>query len=497
MSVILALDQGTTSSRAIIFDANGEVVAFDQRELTPHFPQPGWVEHDPAEIWHSQLATARGVLRNAGVTAADIAAIGITNQRETTILWDRATGVPAGNAIVWQDRRTAPMCETLRSRGVEELVRAQTGLVLDPYFSATKIAWLLDNVDGLRMRAEAGEIAFGTVDTWLIWNLTGGTRHVTDVTNASRTMLFDIHRLCWSDELLAAFNLPRAMLPEVLPCTADFGTTAVDHFGGPIGIAGVAGDQQAALLGQSGFTAGLAKNTYGTGSFVVLNTGDHIVRSEQGLLSTIAFAFERGRATYALEGSIFVTGAAVQWLRDGLGIIERSSDVEQLAREVEDNGGVVFVPAFTGLGAPYWDPGARGTITGITRGTTRAHLARAALEAMAYQTADVIDAMERDAGLTLSELRVDGGASANDLAMQFQADMLSVPVVRPACIETTALGAAYLAGLQSGFWPDVETVARQWREDARFAPSIDAGRRTEELARWKRAVERSRDWTHE
>jgi len=495
--VILALDQGTTSSRAVVFGPDGDVRGFDQRELTQYFPQAGWVEHAPAEIWSSQLETARGALRNAGVAAADVGAIGITNQRETTILWDRATGEPVHNAIVWQDRRTAPQCDDLRARGVGELVTAQTGLLLDPYFSATKIAWLLENVTGLRARAEAGEIAFGTVDSWLIWNLTGGARHVTDVTNASRTMLFDIHRLCWSDELLAAFGIPRALLPEVLPCTAEFGTTAVAHLGGAIRITGVAGDQQAALVGQAGFQPGLAKNTYGTGSFVVLNTGDRVVRSEQGLLSTVAFAFEAGRATYALEGSIFVTGAAVQWLRDGLGIIESSSDVERLAREVDDSGDCFFVPAFTGLGAPYWDPYARGAIVGITRGTTRAHLARAALDAMAYQTADVVAAMERDAGIRLAELRVDGGASANALAMQFQADVLGVPVVRPACIETTALGAAYLAGLQTGYWSDVDTVARQWREGARFSPAMDAARRGALLNRWRRAVERSRDWTRD
>ncbi len=500
--MILALDQGTTSSRAILFDRDGSVVAYDQRELTQHFPQPGWVEHDAHEIWTSQLAVARGALQNAGASASDIAAIGITNQRETTILWDRATGEPATNAIVWQDRRTAPMCEALRARGVENLVRDRTGLVLDPYFSATKIAWLLDHVDGLRGRAERGEIAFGTVDTWLIWNLTGGARHVTDVTNASRTMLFDIRELGWSDELLAVFGVPRALLPEVLPCTADFGATTVEQFGGLVRIAGVAGDQQAALVGQSGFARGLAKNTYGTGSFVVLNTGEQLVRSRHGLLSTIAFAFERPRATYALEGSIFVTGAAVQWLRDGLGLIERSSDVERLAREVDDSGGVVFVPAFTGLGAPHWDPEARGTISGITRGTTGAHIARAALDAMAYQTADVVDAMERDAAsmpatdgkdaVAMTELRVDGGGSVNDLAMQFQADILGVPVVRPACIETTALGAAYLAGLHVGFWPDIDAVASQWREAARFKPSIDSAERAKLLAKWHRAIERSR-----
>jgi glycerol kinase len=495
--VVLALDQGTTSSRAVVFDERGTVVAFDQREFAQHFPQPGWVEHDALDIWRSQLEVARGALRNAGLSASDVAAIGITNQRETTILWDRATGAPVAHAIVWQDRRTAAMCDELRARGVAELVTSQTGLLLDPYFSGTKIAWLLDHVDGLRTRAERGEIAFGTVDSWLIWNLTGGKRHVTDVTNASRTLLFDIHRLEWSDELLAALNVPRAVLPQVLPCTAEFGTTEVELFGGPIRIAGVAGDQQAALVGQAGFAPGLAKNTYGTGSFVVLNTGDRVVRSEHGLLSTIAFAFEPGRATYALEGSIFVTGAAVQWLRDGLGVIERSSDVERLAREVEDSGDVYFVPAFTGLGAPYWDPWARGAIVGITRGTTRAHLARATLDAMAYQTADVIAAMERDAGLTLHELRVDGGASANDLTMQFQADVLGVPVVRPAVVETTALGAAYLAGLQTGYWPDVDAVARQWREDARFTPAMEEPRRAALLARWRLAVEHARGWAKE
>jgi glycerol kinase len=491
---MLALDQGTTSSRAIVFDARGDVVAFDQREFPQHFPRPGWVEHDPRDIWQSQVDVARGALRNASLSAADVVAIGITNQRETTVLWDRATGEPVHNAIVWQDRRTAPLCDDLRARGFGELVTSQTGLLLDPYFSATKIAWLLDNVAGLRARADAGEIAFGTVDSWLIWNLTGGARHVSDVTNASRTMLFDIHRLCWSDELLAAFGIPRALLPEVLPCTAEFGTTSVEHFGGAIRIAGVAGDQQAALVGQAGFQPGLAKNTYGTGSFVVLNTGDRVVRSEHGLLSTVAFAFEPHRATYALEGSIFVTGAAVQWLRDGLGIIERSSDVEQLARTVDDSGDCYFVPAFTGLGAPYWDPHARGTIAGITRGTTRAHLARAALDAMAYQTADVVVAMERDAGIRLTELRVDGGASANALTMQFQADVLGVPVVRPACIETTALGAAYLAGLAVGFWRDPDELAANWQLDRRFEPAMDAGERARLLRGWHRAVERSQGW---
>ncbi len=380
------------------------------------------------------------------------------------------------------------------SAALGELVAAQTGLLIDPYFSATKIAWLLDHVDGLRVRAEAGEIAFGTVDSWLIWNLTAGTRHVTDVTNASRTMLFDIRRLQWSDELLTALDIPRAILPEVLPCTAAFGTASPEHLGAAIPIAGVAGDQQAALIGQAGLRAGVAKNTYGTGSFVVLNTGARVVRSEHGLLATVAFAFEPHRATYALEGSIFVTGAAVQWLRDGLGVIAHASEIERLARNVPDAGDCYFVPAFTGLGAPYWDPYARGTIVGITRGTTRAHLARAALDAMAYQTADVVGAMERDAGLRLAELRVDGGASANDLVMQRQADLLGVPVIRPACLETTALGAASLAGLQCGYWDGVDALAAMWRADARFEPALAAPERDAQLARWRDAVAASRGW---
>ncbi len=497
MAVMLTLDQGTTSSRAMVFDHEGRVLGFEQRELSQYFPRPGWVEQDPLEIWNTQLETARAALRNAGTSATGVAAIGIANQRETTILWDRATGKPVANAIVWQDRRTAGMCEALRDRGLEVLVRAQTGLLLDPYFSATKVVWLLDHVLGLRERAEAGEIAFGTVDSWLIWNLTNGRRHVTDVTNASRTMLFDIHRLRWSDELLAAFGIPAAMLPDVLPCTADFGTTSAEWFGGPVRISGVAGDQQAALVGQAGFTTGIAKNTYGTGSFVVLNTGEEAVQSRHGLVTTVAFAFDRRRATYALEGAVFVTGAAVQWLRDGLGVIADSAGVEALASSVSDAGGCYFVPAFTGLGAPYWDPHARGTIVGLTRGTTRAHIARAALEAMAYQTCDVIAAMERDANLQLAELRVDGGAAANDLAMQFQAQLLGVPVIRPTVIETTALGVAYLAGLQVGFWSDVATVARQWCEERRFIPEPGAAGREAMLAGWHRAVERSRHWDGE
>lgn len=492
MAVILALDQGTTSSRAIAFDRDGALLSVAQREFRQIFPQPGWVEHDPEDLWQTQYDTAVEALRGASSSARDVAAIGITNQRETTLLWERATGKPLANAIVWQDRRTAGICEQLKARGLEDLVRRRTGLLLDPYFSATKIAWLLDAQPGLRERAERGEIAFGTVDTWLIWRLTGGARHVTDVTNASRTLLFDIHDLQWSDELCAAFNVPKAVLPDALPCTSEFGTTVSSLFGDPIRICGVAGDQQAALVGQAGFLPGVAKNTYGTGSFLMLNTGPTAVVSRSGLLSTIAYAFDGQRPAYALEGSVFVTGAAVQWLRDGLRIIDRTSEVERLAREVPDNGGVHFVPAFTGLGAPYWDPLARGTITGITRGTTRGHIARAALEAIAYQSADVIAAMQRDSSVALAELRVDGGGSANDFTMQFQADLLGVPVLRPQVTETTALGAAYLAGLQSAFWPDVGSLTSHWREERRFIPSMASEQRTELLRAWRHAVDVAR-----
>lgn len=488
--VILALDQGTTSSRAVVFDVQGEIRAFAQREFAQYFPQPGWVEHDPYEIWTSQFATAVQALREAGVTANDVAAIGITNQRETTLLWDRSSGEPLCNAIVWQDRRTAAQCEELRDAA--DMVCERTGLVLDPYFSATKLAWMLDRCEGARERAARGELAFGTIDTWLIWKLTEGRAHVTDVTNASRTMLFDIHTLGWSPDLLDAFDIPASVLPNVLPCTADFGTTEL--FGTPLRICGVAGDQQAALLGQAGFTAGIAKNTYGTGSFLMLNTGDRVVRSKAGLLSTIAFGLKPGSVTYALEGSVFITGAAVQWLRDGLRMFESSSEIETLAAQAEGNGGVYFVPAFAGLGAPYWDPYARGAIVGLTRGSTRSHLARAALEAMAYQSADVIDAMAHDSGVTLRELRVDGGASRNALAMQFQADVLGVPVVRPAVIETTALGAAYLAGLHVGFWSGLDDLAQHWRADARFEPRMAREQRESLLRDWHRAVQCSRGW---
>jgi glycerol kinase len=490
----LAFDQGTTSSRAIVFNEHGEIRGLDQREFPQHFPKPGWVEHDPQDIWHSQLETAKGALRNAGITAKDLAAIGITNQRETTVMWDRKTGAPVHNAIVWQDRRTAPLCEELKNKGYEDEVRRTTGLLLDPYFSGTKVAWLLDNVKGLRERAERGEIAFGNVDSWLVYNLTGGKRHVTDYTNASRTLLFDLRTLDWSDEMLRMLGVPRSVLPEALPSIADFGDTDPSLLGAPVKIGGIAGDQQAALCGQAGFHKGLAKNTYGTGSFLLLNTGGDVVASRSGLLTTVAFGSAKGKAAYALEGAIFVTGAAVQWLRDGLGIISASSDVEQLAARADDNGGVYMVPAFVGLGAPHWDPYARGAIVGLTRGSTREHIARAALEAMAYQTADVLTAMENDANVKLAELRVDGGAANNDLTMQFQADVLGVDVVRPRVTETTALGAAYLAGLQVGVWSGYDDVGSHWQEQRRFKPKMQTAERERLLHMWHRAVERASQW---
>jgi glycerol kinase len=493
MKYVLALDQGTTSSRAIVFDRDGTPRGTGQREFPQHFRKPGWVEHDPADIWNSQLETAREALANAGIGSGDIAAIGITNQRETTLLWERATGTPIYNAIVWQDRRTASMCEQLKARGVGEVVNRKTGLLLDPYFSATKIRWLLDNVSGLRARAERGEIAFGTVDSWLIYNLSGSQRaHVTDYTNASRTLLFDLNALDWDDELCEIFGVPRALLPKVQPSVSYFGTADARLLGAEIPITGVAGDQQAALAGQAGFTKGYAKNTYGTGSFLLLNTGPEVVHSKAGLLSTVACSSQQGKATYALEGAIFVTGAAVQWLRDGLGIINDAAEVGPLAAEVPDTQGLYFVPAFAGLGAPHWDPYARAAIVGITRGSTKAHLARAALEAMGYQTYDVVRAMERDSGTALHELRVDGGAAMNDLAMQFQADILGVDVVRPQIVETTALGAAYLAGIQAGYWRGFDDVSGHWKEQRRFHPQMKETTRNRLLEGWNRAVERTK-----
>lgn len=493
MRYVISLDQGTTSSRAIVFDERATICGIEQREFTQHFPQAGWVEHDPLEIWSSQLDVARAALAQAGAAPSDVAALGITNQRETTIIWDRATGQPVAPAIVWQDRRTAATCDALRERGMQELVARKTGLVLDPYFSATKIAWLLDSIDGLRERAERGEIAFGTVDSWLLWNLTCGAVHATDHTNASRTLLFNLETLDWDDELLALFRVPRAVLAEIRPSIASYGSCDPSHFGASIPIGGIAGDQQAALFGQAGFRRGIAKNTYGTGSFIMLNTGEEIVHSEAGLLATVAYTTSSSRC-YALEGSIFITGAAVQWLRDGLGIIDSSLEAEYLARTVPDTGGVYFVPAFAGLGAPYWDPYARGTIIGLTRGTTKAHIARAAVEAMAYQSADVLDAMAADAAFPVRELRVDGGASVNDLMMQLQSDLLGVDVVRPHVTETTALGVAFMAGLQCGYWDGLDTIEALWREARRFIPTIGEEKRVTLLRSWRRAVERARNW---
>jgi glycerol kinase len=501
MRHVIALDQGTTSSRAIIFDQTGRPVASAQREFKQHYPQPGWVEHDPDEIWRTQRDVAREALRSSGLKAEDMVACGIANQRETTVVWDRQTGQAIHNAIVWQDRRTAPMCAELKEVGAESLVKERTGLVLDPYFSGTKVAWILDQIPGARRRAELGELAFGTVDSWLVWNLSQSKVHVTDVTNASRTLLFNIHSGDWDPELLKLLRVPRAMLPDVLPSSHAFGMVAPAVLGSPIPITGIAGDQQAALFGQGCHTAGMAKNTYGTGCFMLLHTGSKVVQSSHGMLSTAAAQI--GRAVdardvdrqYALEGSVFIGGAVVQWLRDEMKFFESAADIERLASDVLDNGGVYVVPAFTGLGAPHWDPHARGAIVGLTRGSSRAHIARAALESIAYQSADVLDAMQKDAGEKLSELRVDGGAAANDLLMQFQADILGVPVVRPKVLETTALGAAYLAGLYTDVWKSQEEIAAQWQMDRRFEPHMAPAEAAALLARWHEAVSRSLHWS--
>ncbi len=489
MKVILALDQGTTSSRAIVFDQRGEIVAAAQKEFRQIFPQPGWVEHDPEEIWSSQISVAHEVLAKARLSAQDVAAIGIANQRETTVLWERETGKPVANAIVWQDRRTAPMCDDLRNRGYADEIQKSTGLVLDAYFSATKLAWLLDHVPDCRTRAQRGELAFGTVDTWLAWNLSGGALHITDASNAARTMLFNITRGEWDDELLALFNIPRAVLPTVKPSSETYGATSSAIFSTPIPIAGIAGDQQAALFGQMCQTPGMAKNTYGTGCFMLMNTGAAPVVSRHKLLTTIAWSLDK-RTSYALEGSVFVAGAIVQWLRDGLGIIRAARDVEALASSAPDNGGVVLVPALTGLGAPNWDPQARGAILGLTRGTTSAHIARAALEGIAHQVADLLDAMQQDSSVKLAELRVDGGASQNDLLMQFQADMLGVRVVRPRITETTALGAAYLAGLAVGYWNDIAEIEKQWHSVRQFEPQLTAPNVARHRDQWREALGR-------
>lgn len=493
MPYLLSLDQGTTSSRAIVFDANGQIAGLAQKEFQQIYPQAGWVEHDPDEIWASQAGVAVEALARARVRPGQLTAVGITNQRETTVIWDRATGRPISNAIVWQDRRTAPFCDRLKADGAESLVREKTGLVLDPYFSGTKVRWLLDNIAGARAKAETGELAFGTIDTWLIWKLTNGRVHATDPSNASRTLLYNIHRGEWDDELLRLLGIPRALLPEVKPSSGIFG--AVDHslFDAAVPIAGVAGDQQAALFGQACYEPGLTKNTYGTGCFMLMQTGEQPVESRNRLLTTVAWQCN-GTTEFALEGSVFIGGAVVQWLRDGLGLIRSAPEIETLAASVPDAGGVLLVPAFAGLGAPHWDAYARGTMVGLTRGTTGAHIARAALDAIAYQVADLLDAMHADSGITLQELRVDGGASRNNLLLQFQSDLLQVPVVRAANAETTALGAAYLAGLATGIYGSRKQIASQWRADRRFEPQRKADEVSQLRRRWHRAVERACQW---
>jgi len=490
---ILALDQGTTSSRAILFDKAGNPVSSSQEEFTQYYPQPGWVEHDAMEIWESQLRVTKDVLRKNKLKASDIAAIGITNQRETTVVWDQSTGLPIHNAIVWQDRRTAKICDQLKSDGMEPYIRKNTGLVVDAYFSGTKVKWLLDNVKGARKKAEKGELLFGTIDSWLVWKLTGGEQHITDYTNASRTLLFNIKTLKWDQKLLKKLNVPEAMLPEVMDSSKVYGQTSAKLFGGEIPIAGIAGDQQAALFGQACYRKGMAKNTYGTGCFMLMNTGDVPVASKSGLLTTIAWGLN-GKVTYALEGSVFIAGAAIQWLRDGLKIIDEAPDSEFFAMKVEDTEGVYVVPAFTGLGAPYWDMYARGAIFGLTRGTEKSHLIRATLESLAYQTKDVLTAMQKDAKIKLTALRVDGGASANDLLMQFQADMLDVKVERPSVIETTALGAAYLAGLAVGYWKKGE-ISKNWQIDETFDSKMNSKERNRLYKGWQKAVKRSMGWS--
>ena len=516
MTYLLALDQGTSSSRSIVYDQDGRVVTMAQREFPQIYPQPGWVEHDPRDLWTTQLATAREALKQAGLSATQIAAVGITNQRETTVVWNRKTGEPVYNAIVWQDRRAEATCAELRERGASDTVLQKTGLRIDAYFSGTKLKWILDNVPGARAQAERGELAFGTVDSWLIWQLTGGARHVTDVSNASRTMLFNVHTRQWDDELLALLDIPRSLMPEALPSSAHFGEVQAEWLGAKLEIGGVAGDQQSALFGQACFTAGMAKNTYGTGCFMLMHTGERFQISQNGLITTAAAqpagahqsfagppqerlhplgglgAARVGGPLYALEGSVFIGGAVVQWLRDGLSAIESSSQVQALAESVPDAGGVVLVPAFTGLGAPYWQPDTRGSITGLTRGTTMAHIARAALESIAFQSAALLDAMSRDAvaagGVPVSELRVDGGACVNDLLMQIQADLLGIPVVRPAVIETTALGAAYLAGLHTGLYGGLDELSKQWRAERTFHPTLSREHAAEKMAQWEHAV---------
>ena len=491
---IMSLDQGTTSSRAIIFNRHGETISVAQKPFTQYFPTPGWVEHDAKEIWGSQIAVLTEALAKSGLEAKDIAAIGVTNQRETTVVWDRATGEPVCNAIVWQDRRTAKYCDSLHDK--RDWIRGKTGLIIDAYFSATKVKWILDNVENARKRAERGELCFGTIDTWLIWNLTKGEVFVTDPSNASRTMLYNIHTLDWDDELLALFDIPRSMLPEVRASSEVYGTVSTRYLEHPVPIAGIAGDQQAALFGQLCTEKGMLKNTYGTGCFLLMNTGDEAVTSKNNLLTTIAWKVG-GKTTYALEGGVFVGGAAVQWLRDGARIIRTSADINTLAATVDDNGGVYFVPALTGLGAPYWDSYARGAFFGITRGTTDGHLARATLEGIAFQVYDIVKAMEADAGAQTRELRVDGGASMSDYLMQTQADIFGFNIVRPKTVETTALGAAYLAGLATGYWEDIDSIRKQWKIDKTFTPQLPPERVKEMLHYWHKAVNAARHWIEE
>jgi glycerol kinase len=493
---ILSIDQGTTSSRAIIFDHDGNVVSVAQQEFMQYYPKPGWVEHDPNEIWATTMGVIADAMARGNIKRSQISAIGITNQRETTVIWDAETGKPAHNAIVWQDRRTSKICDTLKEKGLEETIKHKTGLMVDAYFSGTKIKWILDNVEGAREKAEAGKLKFGTIDTWLIWKLTNGKVHVTDYTNASRTMIYNIFELKWDEDLLKELNIPFSLLPEVKPSSLIYGNTDVDVFGAEVPIAGIAGDQQAATFGQACYEKGMVKNTYGTGCFMLMNTGEEPIESKHGLLTTIAYGIN-GKVNYALEGSIFVTGAAVQWLRDELKIVDSAADTEYYATKVKDNGGVYFVPAFAGLGAPYWDMYARGTIVGLTRGSSKAHIIRATLESIAYQTRDVLEAMEADSGIKLKTLRVDGGAALNNFLLQFQADILGVEVERPVVNETTALGAAYLAGLAVGYWNGQEELLRKWKRDALFTPQMAEDEKERLYSEWKRAVERAKNWIEE
>ena len=497
MEYVLSLDQGTTSSRAIVFNQAGQIETAAQNEFQQFYPHPGWVEHDPQEIWSTQAGVATEALSRMGVQSDKLAAIGITNQRETTIVWDRTTGEPIHNAIVWQDRRTAEYCDSLKDRGLADLFQEKTGLVIDSYFSGTKVRWILEHVDGARKRAEAGELAFGTVDSWLVWKLTGGRRHITDVSNASRTLMYNIREERWDDELLDLLDVPRSMLPEVRSSSEVYGKTAGDMFSTPVPVAGIAGDQHSALFGQVCTEPGMGKNTYGTGAFMLMNTGDTPVKSENDLLTTVAWKLGDKPIQYALEGSIFVAGAVVQWLRDGMRMIRATEDVEYLANKVDSTDGVYFVPAFVGLGAPHWDQYARGTIVGITRGTTEAHIARAALESIALQSVDVIRAQEADSNIELTELRADGGATENDLLMQMQADLLGVPVIRSSVPETTALGAAYLAGLAVGYFESVESIAKQWKVETRFEPQMDPAKVDRKRRQWNRALERAEGWVRD